>query len=222
MEEDLSDKDWTQFMKLIHKIIEDLQVSLSNSKQKGIPVDESVSCRLYIWFITNLFQERLFRNLQMNPNDMDEKLHKAINEIIKFFEVCGEKEEDFDMAETLMPSPLSLKGRTWQERNEWSQLWINTGKYLLVGKNATNENAIYREIRYCPYTKILSAWITEIWIYGYSIIEYLAITLHFTDRFFNENDIVEAIKMAQIYLNIKDNKIVDDWEFIKRRIQELA
>ncbi len=221
MDEDLNGKDWSYFLKHIQKMVDRLEFSIIQSKESGDPLDESISCRLFIWFLTNLFLERLFRNLQMNPNDPDEKLHKTITEIIKRFELHEEDKDSLNSEIDFNPSPKSLKGRTWDERNEWTQLWLNTGKHLLEGKNATNEYAIYREIRFSSYSRILSAWITEIWLYGFSIIEYLAITIHFTSRFFTEDDVIQAISQAQINLGMKDNKLLNDWKFVKFRVKEM-
>ncbi len=60
-----------------------------------------------------------------------------------------------------------------------------------------------------------SEWIVLFWEDGWNILEYFYITLQYTEEFFTEDDVLNAINIAEQELGLKDNQLHKDWNELK-------
>ena len=58
---------------------------------------------------------------------------------------------------------------------------------------------------------LIKGWIIGFWNNGMHVLEYLYITLQYTDMFFTESDVVQAIPLAEQELGLDKGKLYDEW-----------
>lgn len=82
--------------------------------------------------------------------------------------------------------------------------WWRDEKYQEIGINRGFETS----------AEVLTVWITSFWVHGFNILEYLAITLNYTDLLFTQSDIENAIILSEKYLEMRHGSLLEDWKQI--------
>jgi hypothetical protein len=62
---------------------------------------------------------------------------------------------------------------------------------------------------------VVLGWITKFWRLGWNILEYLYLTLQYTEEFFTEEDVLTAMDLAEQELKLVRNQLHDDWTYLK-------
>ncbi len=70
------------------------------------------------------------------------------------------------------------------------------------------------------YTHIetLASWIITFWEYGLNILELLYFWIGYTEEFFTKGDIIEAIRICEEKPELKNKKLMDEWNYLLETI----
>jgi hypothetical protein len=90
------------------------------------------------------------------------------------------------------------------------------------GENYTSANKQFR--RESPivhnFAHLLWIWISAFWHHGYNILEFLPLTMSYTDMLFTEKHIIQAIKFSEEKLHISDHKLMENWDLVSELLKD--
>ena len=73
----------------------------------------------------------------------------------------------------------------------------------------------YVEAKITP-SRILLIWHYEFWKRGWNLLEYIFITLTYTDEFFTEEMVLDNIPYMEREAGVKKNALLKEWNFLKK------